>query len=135
MSVIRCFIACLLLHSFCHYLNHLLFFFYLSAISYLTCCLSVISLAISIILLFIGCFLHSFCCWRRQPPRHTATMDAIKKKMQAMKLEKDNAMDRADTLEQQNKETNIRAEKVTSIPKHKPHNIYQCINHSTSNIW
>lgn len=41
-------------------------------------------------------------------------MDAIKKKMQAMKLEKDNAMDRADTLEQQNKEANNRAEKVTS---------------------
>lgn len=43
-------------------------------------------------------------------------MDAIKKKMQAMKLEKDNAMDRADTLEQQNKEANNRAEKVTSFP-------------------
>ena len=28
-------------------------------------------------------------------------MDAIKKKMQAMKLEKDNAMDRADACEQQ----------------------------------
>lgn len=41
-------------------------------------------------------------------------MDAIKKKMQAMKLEKDNAMDKADTLEQQNKEANIRAEKVNS---------------------
>lgn len=48
------------------------------------------------------------------PPKKTATMDAIKKKMQAMKLEKDNAMDRADTLEQQNKEANNRAEKVTS---------------------
>ena len=42
-------------------------------------------------------------------------MDAIKKKMQAMKLEKDNAMDKADTLEQQNKEANIRAEKVPSF--------------------
>ena len=30
-------------------------------------------------------------------------MDAIKKKMQAMKLEKDNAMDRADACEQQAK--------------------------------
>ncbi|KAK3866264.1 hypothetical protein Pcinc_028175 [Petrolisthes cinctipes] len=39
-------------------------------------------------------------------------MDAIKKKMQAMKLEKDNAMDKADTLEQQNKEANNRAEKT-----------------------
>ena len=28
------------------------------------------------------------------------TMDAIKKKMQAMKIEKDNAMDRADQCEQ-----------------------------------
>merc|ERR1711970_207192 len=42
----------------------------------------------------------------------TAAMDAIKKKMQAMKLEKDNAMDKADTLEQQNKEANLRAEKA-----------------------
>merc|ERR1712242_224480 len=33
-----------------------------------------------------------------------AKMDAIKKKMQAMKLEKDNAMDRADACEQQAKE-------------------------------
>ena len=39
-------------------------------------------------------------------------MDAIKKKMQAMKLEKDNAMDRADACEQQAKDANIRAEKV-----------------------
>ncbi|CAG0882724.1 unnamed protein product [Darwinula stevensoni] len=39
-------------------------------------------------------------------------MDAIKKKMQAMKLEKDNAMDRADTLEQQSKDSNLRAEKA-----------------------
>jgi hypothetical protein len=40
-------------------------------------------------------------------------MDAIKKKMQAMKLEKDNAMDRADTCEQQARDANLRAEKVT----------------------
>lgn len=39
-------------------------------------------------------------------------MDAIKKKMQAMKLEKDNAMDKADTCEQQAKDANMRAEKV-----------------------
>ena len=31
-------------------------------------------------------------------------MDAIKKKMQAMKLEKDNAMDHADTCEQKARE-------------------------------
>ena len=40
-------------------------------------------------------------------------MDAIKKKMQAMKLEKDNAMDRADACEQQAKDANLRAERVT----------------------
>ena len=39
-------------------------------------------------------------------------MDAIKKKMQAMKLEKDNAMDKADTCEGQAKEANMRADKV-----------------------
>ena len=31
------------------------------------------------------------------------TMDAIKKKMQAMKVEKDNAMDRADACEESSK--------------------------------
>lgn len=39
-------------------------------------------------------------------------MDAIKKKMQAMKLEKDNAMDKADTCEQQARDANTRADKV-----------------------
>jgi len=39
-------------------------------------------------------------------------MEAIKKKMQSMKLEKDLAMDRADTCEQQAKDANLRAEKV-----------------------
>lgn len=39
-------------------------------------------------------------------------MDAIKKKMQAMKLEKDNALDRALVCEQQARDANIRAEKV-----------------------
>ena len=39
-------------------------------------------------------------------------MDAIKKKMQAMKLEKDNAIDKADTCENQAKDANTRAEKV-----------------------
>ena len=34
----------------------------------------------------------------------TATMDSIKKKMQAMKLEKENAADRADQAEQRQKE-------------------------------
>lgn len=35
---------------------------------------------------------------------NTATMDSIKKKMQAMKLEKENAVDRADQAEQRQKE-------------------------------
>lgn len=39
-------------------------------------------------------------------------MDAIKKKMQAMKLEKDNATDKADAMEGQYKDANARAEKV-----------------------
>lgn len=39
-------------------------------------------------------------------------MDAIKKKMQGMKLEKDNAMDRALLCEQQARDANARAEKV-----------------------
>lgn len=39
-------------------------------------------------------------------------MDAIKKKMQAMKLEKDNAIDKADTCENQAKDANARADKL-----------------------
>ena len=39
-------------------------------------------------------------------------MDAIKKKMQAMKVEKDNAMDRSDICEQATKEAKIRAAKA-----------------------
>lgn len=39
-------------------------------------------------------------------------MDAIKKKMQAMKLEKDNAIDKADTCENQAKDANARCEKL-----------------------
>lgn len=39
-------------------------------------------------------------------------MDAIKKKMQAMKLEKEHALDRAAFNEQQAKDANLRAEKV-----------------------
>ena len=46
------------------------------------------------------------------------TMDAIKKKMQAMKLEKDNAMDRADACEQQAKDANLRAERVRTLSFH-----------------
>ncbi|KAF7410418.1 hypothetical protein HZH68_004799 [Vespula germanica] len=40
-------------------------------------------------------------------------MDAIKKKMQGMKLEKDNAMDRALLCEQQARDANARAEKAS----------------------
>merc|ERR1712020_269005 len=43
--------------------------------------------------------------------KHTK-MDAIKKKMQAMKLEKDKSMDRADACEQQAKDANLRAERA-----------------------
>ena len=39
-------------------------------------------------------------------------MEAIKKKMQAMKVEKDNAMDRADACEESSKSAKIRAEKA-----------------------
>ena len=35
--------------------------------------------------------------------------------MQAMKLEKDNAMDRADACEQQAKDANLRAERVSKM--------------------
>jgi len=40
------------------------------------------------------------------------TMDAIKKKMQAMKLEKENAFDKADQLEQKLNEQKLVFEKV-----------------------
>merc|ERR1711892_1646008 len=40
------------------------------------------------------------------------TMDAIKKKMQAMKVEKDNAMDRSDVCEQAAKDAKVRAAKA-----------------------
>jgi len=42
-------------------------------------------------------------------------MDAIKKKMQAMKVDKDNAMDRALLCEQQARDANLRAEKVKKV--------------------
>jgi tropomyosin 1 len=41
------------------------------------------------------------------------TMDAIKKKMQAMKLEKENAFDKADQLEQKLNEQKTVFEKVS----------------------
>jgi tropomyosin-1 len=42
-------------------------------------------------------------------------MDAIKKKMQAMKMEKDSAMDKADTCEAQAKDANLKADKVRNV--------------------
>jgi len=45
----------------------------------------------------------------------TNTMDAIKKKMQAMKLEKENAFDKADQLEQKLNEQKSVFEKVVSV--------------------
>jgi predicted nucleic acid-binding Zn-ribbon protein len=39
-------------------------------------------------------------------------MEAIKKKMQALKIEKDNAMDRAEAAENQLRDSNLRVEKV-----------------------
>ncbi len=39
-------------------------------------------------------------------------MDAIKKKMQAIKVEKDQAMDRADTMEQTSRDANARADRA-----------------------
>ena len=39
-------------------------------------------------------------------------MEAIKKKMQAMKVEKDNAMDRCDVCEEASKAARVRAEKA-----------------------
>ena len=53
-------------------------------------------------------------------------MDAIKKKMQAMKLEKDNAMDRADACEQQAKDANLRAERVRKACTILGKNQFQC---------
>ena len=40
--------------------------------------------------------------------QQVATMDAIKKKMQAMKVEKDNAMDRSDVCEQAAKDAKVK---------------------------
>lgn len=39
-------------------------------------------------------------------------MDAIKKKMQAMKIDKDSALERASLCEQEARDANTRAEKV-----------------------
>ena len=56
-------------------------------------------------------------------------MDAIKKKMQAMKLEKDNAMDRADACEQQAKDANLRAERVRTTIHSTSTSIIQKLNY------
>lgn len=43
-------------------------------------------------------------------------MDAIKKKMQAMKVDKDSALERALVCEQEARDANTRAEKVSTRP-------------------
>lgn len=43
-------------------------------------------------------------------------MDAIKKKMQAMKVDKDGALERALVCEQEARDANTRAEKVSTGP-------------------
>ena len=48
-------------------------------------------------------------------------MEAIKKKMQAMKLEKDNAMDQADACEQATKDAKLRAEKAEEEVSNRHH--------------
>ena len=48
----------------------------------------------------------------QQVEKYPHNMEAIKKKMQAMKLEKDNAMDQADACEQATKDAKLRAEKA-----------------------
>merc|ERR1712240_438333 len=62
---------------------------------------------------------------------HSA-MDAIKKKMQAMKLEKDNAMDGADACEQQAKDANLRAERAKEEVESLEKKIIQLENELTS---
>merc|ERR1712032_588711 len=49
---------------------------------------------------------------RDSAPQISTAMDAIKKKMQAMKVEKDNACDRADVCEEASKVAKVRAEKA-----------------------
>lgn len=49
---------------------------------------------------------------KASPWKKVAKMEAIKKKMQALKIEKDNAMDRAEAAENQLRDSNIRVEKV-----------------------
>jgi hypothetical protein len=48
----------------------------------------------------------------------TATMDSIKKKMQAMKLEKENAVDRAEQAEQRQKDFEEKLKAVSLIIFH-----------------
>lgn len=56
-------------------------------------------------------FVFLFVCPSINPPNHPA-MEAIKKKMASIKIEKDNAMDRADTAESKLREANSRVAKV-----------------------
>ena len=54
-------------------------------------------------------------------------MEAIKKKMQAMKAEKENAVERAETAEQEAKEANAKAEKVSRSDPTQPPMIHRII--------
>uniref|UniRef100_A0A1I7WK68 Endoplasmic reticulum transmembrane protein n=1 Tax=Heterorhabditis bacteriophora TaxID=37862 RepID=A0A1I7WK68_HETBA len=60
-------------------------------------------LGISVFCLFCGCTPYS---------KATSNMDAIKKKMQAMKIEKDNALDRADAAEEKVRQISEKLERV-----------------------
>ena len=51
-----------------------------------------------------------FCLW--WDPRHQAAMDAIKKKMQMLKLDKENALDRAEQAESDKKAAEDRSKQV-----------------------
>jgi tropomyosin-1 len=55
-------------------------------------------------------------------------MDAIKKKMQSMKLEKDNAMDRADQMEQTARDANARADRAEEEVRNLQKKIQQIEN-------
>lgn len=52
------------------------------------------------------------------------TMDAIKKKMQAMKLEKENAMEKSDEMEQKLQEQKEANEKVRARCRHRRWMLY-----------
>ena len=56
-------------------------------------------------------------------------MEAIKKKMQAMKAEKDSAVERAETAESMARDANVKAEKVSVF---KPRRVWILFKYSNS---